>query len=98
MDPDVRVQYCAMPKPPAPSNPQPLFKVLSDPSEVKEPIISVTYQGAKYFIDQESGDKCSRSLTTETLTLVSLLFAQQTEGSQVPATGAVNIVGPLPTH
>jgi hypothetical protein len=92
--PDVTVQYCNKPDPP-----QPLFRVQSGADVATAPIISITYEGTKYFIESEfRTPTCSRSLTTETLTLVSLLFAQQTEGSQVPATGAVNIVGPLPPH
>lgn len=90
--PEIAVQYCAKPR-----EPQSLFEVHTNSGHEKHPVVAVEFEGNHYSIDRDAAkDSCSRTMTTETLTLVSQLFAQQTEAAQAPATGAVTIVGPIP--
>lgn len=88
----VKIQYCKIK-----DSPQNLFYVMKGSEVPKGAVLAVTYEGTKYFIPKdESTDGCKRNLATEALTLVTQLFAQQTDSTQAPATGAVTIVGPLP--
>ena len=91
---EVKVRYC-----PGTSTKSALFKVEKGAGdEQPSGVISVKYEDRVYSVKDEFQGKCSTNLATETLTLVAQLFAQQTDASQAPATGAVTIVGPLPPH
>jgi hypothetical protein len=66
-------------------------------SHEKGSLAAVKYEGATYVIPGDTDTElCKRSMSSTTLTLVLQLLAQLKEASDLPVTGAVNVIGPLP--
>jgi hypothetical protein len=90
---DVEISYCAG------GTSTPLFKVRTMSGDDQNSVVAVSYDGTRYFIPRESStSRCTRPLTLETLKLVAQLFAQQKDSTELPVTGVVNVIGPLPSR
>jgi hypothetical protein len=88
--PDVEITY-------SDGSSRPLFKVRTMGDDGQNPVVAVTYDGTRYFIPRESHtSRGTRPLTLETLKLVAQLFSQQKDSTELPVTGVVNVIGPLP--
>lgn len=73
----------------------PLFDGGKSQNIMIDSLLSVEYEGSKYFIrsDDSANDGCKVARSMHTLALISQLISLQKSGENLPTTGVVNVLG-----